>query len=652
MCGIAGVLERGGDSQARWAAAEAMTRTLCHRGPDSGGLWEDPDGQLTVGHRRLAILDLSPAGHQPMVSSEGRYVVVFNGEIYNHRELRARLAGEGVRFRGRSDTEVLCEAISRWTLRGALDQLNGMYAIAVWDRKTRALTLVRDRLGEKPLHYGWLGNQFGFSSELKALRAHPSFDPSMDQQALASFLRRTFIPAPLTIYKSIRKLPPGCLLTLTPQMEPGCYPEPVAYWSLAETVRAGIAKPISDVTSAIDELESLLRNAVSIRRESDVPLGAFLSGGVDSSLVTALLQAESDRPVQTFTVSVPDDHLNEADAASAVARHLGTDHCQIELTPNDAVEIVPRLPEIYDEPFADPSGIPTALMCAVARKHVTVCLSGDGGDELLAGYNRYIYGPAVWSRVAWMPAAARSALASLLLSRTPAQWDRTAGRWAKVVPQLRQYAPGTKLHKLAPLLRAGGVGDIYSALTSCWDPSVLLDHATEFSPSLDTDLPLSDPLDKMLYLDGITTLPDDMLVKVDRASMAVSLECRVPLLDHRVFEFAWRLPRKAKINGRQGKWLLRKVLARYVPAELTDRPKLGFDPPIAEWLRGPLRSWAGDLLSFDRLRRQGLLNPEPVLRVWNEHQSGQRNHDYAIWTILMFEAWLDSVSTRRGGSMS
>lgn len=651
MCGIAGVLDPAAAHDAVRAIVQPMCDALRHRGPDSSGLWSAADGCVSLGHRRLAILDLSPAGHQPMVSRDNRYVLVFNGEIYNHRELRAKLGSEGVTFRGHSDTEVLCEAISRWSVVRTLDRLNGMFAFAVWDQVDRVLILARDRIGEKPLYYGWFGASFVFASELKALRTHRSFTGRLDHSAIGAYLRRSFIPAPLTIYEGISKLPPGCILRIDRDRS-AARPEPEPYWSLAGVARQGEKDRIAvgDLPAAADEFDALLHSAVSLRRDADVPLGAFLSGGVDSSLVVALLQAESSQRVKTFTVSIPDDQLNEADAARAVARHLGTDHQQIDLTHGDALALVPELIGMYDEPFGDPSAVPTALMSRAARRYVKVCLSGDGGDELLAGYNRYIYGPKMWARFRHLPPVCRAWVARALQARSPAQWDWLAGTAGTVLPALRQYSPGTKVHKLAHVIQARDGQQVYEALTTFWDSSELLLHPVPLPSRVDPPVHLS-LVDQMLYLDGIATLPDDMLVKVDRASMAVSLECRVPLLDHRLIEFSWRLPEEAKVRGGRGKWLLRQVLERYVPRELVERPKLGFDPPIAAWLRGPLRSWASDLLASDRLQRQGLLNPNPIERVWREHQSGQRNHDYALWTILMLQSWLDAESSQTVGAV-
>lgn len=646
MCGLAGAIELDHPLGTRWSPLlDRMGRAIAHRGPDDSGTWWDDEVGVGLAHARLAVLDLSAAGHQPMVSRDARWVLAFNGEIYNYVALRQRLGQEGVAFRGHSDTEVLLEAIARWGLLPTLRSCNGMFAIAVWDVVERTLSLARDRLGEKPLLYAHASGTLVFGSELPALRQHPVVGSALDPQGLSLYLRHGFVPAPHSIIAGVRKLPAGSVLRARvgdrrpPQIEP--------YWSLPDVAQRGAAEPVQACDAdLIDEADGLLRDSVRIRCESDVPLGAFLSGGVDSSTVVALMAATSERPIQTYTVAVGDS-LDEAHHARAVARHLGTAHCEIPLDPKDALDLAPAIAQVYDEPFGDPSAIPTVLMCRLARKHVTVCLTGDGGDEVLAGYNRYRMASA-WNRLDRLPRPARRSLRRALLAVAPDRWDRLAAVSATLAGQRRTPpALGVKLHKLAATLDAADAYEAYQRLAWQWDPSsILLDPA---GPTPNGGPPGALPdsvLARMLLTDQSTTLPDDMLVKVDRASMSVGLECRVPLLDYRFLEWSWRLPSTAMVRDGRGKWLLRQVLDRYVPSHLVDRPKVGFDPPLDRWLRGPLREWAHDLLAPDRLRRQGLIDPHPVQIALAEHESGRRNHDYLLWTVLALESWLDSP---RGG---
>ena len=646
MCGIAGLLDA--DARDLPGVLEAMTETLRHRGPDDDGLWTDPEAGIGLGSRRLAVVDLSEEGHQPMDSASGRYVLAFNGEIYNHLDLREELEGMGHRFRGRSDTEVLLEAVDRWGLRGALERSNGMFAVALWDRQTRRLSLARDRLGEKPLYYGRLGGGFGFASELKALRVHPGFRPEIDRDALALLLRHKYVPAPGSIYRGIRKLPPASVLTIDQEVRGE--PAPAAYWSAAEAAERGTFEPFRGPAAEAEEvLDELLRDAVGRRMIADVPLGAFLSGGVDSSTVVALMQARSDRPVRTFTIGFRDAAYDESADARRVAGHLGTDHTELLVTPEEAMEVIPALPEIYDEPFADSSQIPTYLVSRLAREHVTVSLSGDGGDEVFGGYNRYLWADAVWRRFGWMPAGLRRAVAGTLLSVSPRGWDSLATRLGPLLPNAaRQRVPGEKVHKLARALRADGPEGLYGTLVSHWqDPASVVLGANGGGSSTRLDgAALPGLTRRMMYTDTVTYLPDDILVKLDRATMAVSLEGRVPYLDHRVVEFAWRLPLGMRARDGQGKWLLRRVLDRYVPRDLVERPKMGFGLPIGAWLRGPLRDWAESMLHPTRLRREGYLDPRPVRAAWAEHLSGRRNRQYELWDVLMFQAWLE-VSSRK-----
>ena len=648
MCGIAGLLDVGGrvEGVASLAAiAEAMSDTLRHRGPDDGGCWHDSTGAVALSHRRLAILDLSVLGHQPMTSETGRYVTTYNGEIYNFRLLHRELSAARHQFRGGSDTEVLLAAIEHWGLNAALDRITGMFGFALWDRQRRELHLVRDPLGEKPLYYTWLGSHLVFGSELKALRAHPAFAAPTSREALTLLLRHGYIPAPYSIHDQVWKLPAGSVLTVSADGPPG-HGQPRQYWSLREVALRGQADPFTGSTDeAVDELAKLLAASVRGRLEADVPLGAFLSGGVDSSAVAALAQAESSGPIKTFTVAMEDQRLDEAADARAVAAHLGTDHHEVSCTPTDALDLVPRLPDMYDEPFADPSQLPTALISAVARQHVTVCLSGDGGDEVFGGYNRYVLGGKAWQSIQRTPAVARRMASRLLFAAEQDTWDRIGSVVNRLLPAgARQRSYGVKAHKLAGLLSATSEQALFLRLVSHWQDPTAVVHGVAEPLTAVTDgsawPELTDNTARMLLIDGVTTLPDDMLVKVDRASMAASLETRLPLLDPAVVEFAWRLPMEFKIRGGTGKWVLRHVLHRHVPRELVERPKMGFDPPLGDWLRGPLREWAEDLLDPRRIADQGFLDPIAMRKTWDEHLVGKRNHDYALWAVLMFQAYL------------
>ena len=642
MCGIAGFL--GFHSDQSTTVAGQMATTLINRGPDDSGVWEDKLLGLALAHRRLSILDLSQAGHQPMHSAAGRFVIVFNGEIYNYLDLREELAGYS--WRGHSDTETLLAAFERWGVEPTLKKSVGMFAIALWDRETRTLTLARDRLGEKPLYYGWQGDVLLFGSELKSLKAHPAFCAEIDRDALTLFLRHNAIPAPYSIYQGIHKLPPGSFLQLHAGQRDA---RPTAYWSARSVAEAGQRNLFrgSDAEAAA-ELERMLGEAVGRQMVADVPLGAFLSGGTDSTTVVALMQVQSARPVKTFTIGFNEEGYNEAEHAHAVASHLGTEHTELYVTPQDAMGVIPSLSAIFDEPFADSSQIPTYLVSRLARQHVMVSLSGDGGDELFGGYNRYFWACNIWRKLSWMPRPLRAALAGVLTTVPPASWDMTFQKLEQWLPLRLRYAnPGDKLHKAAEILAVRSPEEIYLGLVSHWkNPVQLVPGSHEpltllTDPGQQADLP--DFEHRMMYLDTVTYLPDDILTKVDRAAMSVSLETRVPLLDHRVAEFAWTLPLAMKIRHGQGKWLLRQVLYRHVPQSLMDRPKMGFGVPIDHWLRGPLKPWATALIEPARLTREGIFDPVPIQRKWFEHQAGTRNWAYHLWDVLMFQQWQEAT---------
>jgi len=651
MCGIAGFWQAPGARAADPAAiARAMADTLIHRGPDDAGVWVDLEAGIALAHRRLSIVDLSPEGHQPMRSASGRYVTVFNGEIYNYRSLRAELEAEGAapQWRGHSDTEVLLAAIERWGLEAALRRFVGMFAFALWDAQARALHLVRDRMGEKPLYYGWAGNALVFASELKAICAYPGFRRDVDPDALALYLRYGCVPAPYAIFAGTNKLLPGTILRIEARdLLVRRHPVLQPYWTLAGATTDGV-RTLSTGSAKVltDELDKALRAAVAGQMVADVPLGAFLSGGVDSSTVVALMQVQSSRPVRSFSIGFSESDYDEAGHAKRVARHLGTDHCELYVTSRDALAVVPSLPVMYDEPFADSSQVPTFLVSRLARQSVTVSLSGDGGDELFGGYNRHRWGRSLRRWLGWAPGGLRRGLARGVASRPPADWDRTFARLSALLPRgLRYKAAGDKLHKLAGLLSADSDETLYQLMVSFWPDGVARRAAGYPLPpgwiAHGTPAALRSMPERMMYLDALGYLPDDILVKVDRAAMSVSLETRVPLLDHRVVELAWRLPLRMKLHGGQGKWLLRQVLYRYVPRELIERPKQGFAVPLDSWLRGPLRDWAEALLDERRLAREGFLDPALIRKRWQEHLSGARNWQHHLWIALMFQAWLD-----------
>jgi asparagine synthase (glutamine-hydrolysing) len=648
MCGFVGLL--GGaaaEQQATLGVLHNMANAIVHRGPDSDAYWVEADAGIGLAHRRLAIVDLSPAGAQPMTSGSGRYVLAFNGEIYNHLTLRVELGmdprlrgvGGGGVWRGHSDTETLLAGFDAWGIEATVNKCIGMFAFAVWDKHTRSLTLARDRLGEKPLYYGWQGQGNGavflFGSELAALRRHPTFAAEVSRDALALYMRHNCIGGEHSIYAGIHKLAPGRMLTVSLAA-----PQPVvrAWWSGAAVARQGVAQPFTgSPDDAVDALEALLRDAVGQQMMADVPLGAFLSGGIDSSTVVALMQAQSSRPVRTFSIGFHEAGYNEAEHAKAVAQHLGTDHTELYVTAQQALDVIPKLPSLYSEPFADSSQIPTFLVSQLARQHVTVSLSGDAGDELFCGYNRYQMTAGLWGKLSRIPQPLRQMAAKLITALPPAAWDKLAA----VLPMSRV---GDKLHKGAAVLGSRSVADLYRGMVSHWDPASVVLGATEPASVLTGAVPnlqgLND-VERMMALDMLSYLPDDILAKVDRAAMGVSLETRVPFLDHRVVEFAWSLPLHYKLRNGVTKWPLRQVLYRHVPRELIERPKMGFGVPIDHWLRGPLRDWAETLLSESRLRQEGFFDPAPIRRKWAEHLSGQRSWHYHLWDVLMFQAWLE-----------
>lgn len=657
MCGVAGWVDGKGrtDRYGLESIATGMADTLSHRGPDDCGVWADAEVGVALAHRRLSILDLSPAGHQPMLSPAGQFVISYNGEIYNCEEIRRQLrrANPKLEFRGHSDTEVMLAAFEEWGIEPSLGRMNGMFAFALWDRYERTLWLARDRFGEKPLYYGTsAGEAFLFGSELKALRAHPAFEAEIDRDALARYLQFNCVPAPHSIYRGIHKLLPGTML----RYKNG----EIAvnrFWSVRACVENSASQPFEGAeTEAIEELDRLLSHAVGLRMNADVPVGAFLSGGIDSSLIVALMQEQSARPIRTFTIGFREAAYDEATEARAVARHLGTEHTELYVGPAEAIGLVSRLHDVYDEPFADSSQLPTLLISQLTRQHVTVSLSGDGGDEVFGGYNRYTWGNRLWRALQFAPPGLRRFIAAAITRLEPRHWEAVFSRLRPILPaSLRDRIPGYRMHQLASLLSSASRHDMYSKMASHWLPSeqVVRDAAaTGYGSGGDQEwLMLPDLLPdfalQAMYLDTVTYLPNDILAKLDRATMAFGLESRVPYLDHRVVEFAWRLPLRMKVRSNRGKWILRQLLQRYLPPRLTERSKMGFGVPLGSWLRTSMRDWAEALLDRKRIQEEGFLDAAIVREKWEAHLEGRGIWQYHLWDILMFQSWLENQSDRQ-----
>lgn len=637
MCGITGFWGRSDHSD---QVIAHMADQIAHRGPDGAGLWEDRKTGLAMAHRRLAIVDLSPAGHQPMTSSCGRYTIVFNGEIYNHLEIRddLRLAGIEPNWRGHSDTETLLACCVHWGFEASLQRLNGMFAFSLWDSQKQQLFLARDRVGEKPLYYGRNSGTFLFGSELKAITAYPLWQGDVDRNALALFIRYHYVPSPKSIYKDIYKLPPAHYIVVSDGGH--SVSNPKCYWDLSQVATAEKNARFSE--TSIDELEVLMRDSVRLRMAADVPLGAFLSGGYDSSTVVALMQDQSQQPVQTFSIGFHEEGYNEAHHAKKVAQYLGTKHTELYVTSEQALDVVPKLATMYDEPFADISQIPTFLVSQLARQHVTVSLSGDGGDELFCGYNRYSAGYQVWNKMRHLPPIVRRGLAEALGYMPVNSFLKMQG----YLPSSFQFSGlSDQLPKLVNALSHSDGAAFYTSLVShVKEPDTLVlgsntsGQRHDFIQAQDM---FSDLREQMMFWDTSTYLPDDILCKVDRASMAVSLEARVPLLDHRLIEFAWRMPLNVKYRDGQAKWAMRQVMYRYLPKDLMDRPKMGFSVPLEDWLKGPLRDWAEAQLDTSRLKREGYFDPIAVRKMWDDHISGKKRAHFPLWGILMFQSWVE-----------
>ena len=644
MCGITGFWEFRSDSGYK-NIVKNMALQISHRGPNAADEWTDPDAGIALAHRRLSIIDLSPAGAQPMKSNDGRYIIVFNGEIYNHQALRKELETDfgASHWRGHSDTETLLAALCIWGVETTLKRLIGMFAIALWDCKERELILARDRLGEKPLFYGNMNGAFVFGSELKALSAHPNWQGVINRDALTLYLRHNYVPTPHCIFKNIKKLPQAHYIRITNQGK--VVSEPVCYWSLEDVVENGQKEPFKgNAKEATDGLNDLLSSAVKQQMMADVPLGAFLSGGYDSSLIVALMQEQASKPVKTFTIGFEEAEFNEAEYAKEVAKHLGAEHTELYVTANDALNIIPDIPKVWDEPFSDSSQIPTLLLSKLTREHVTVSLSGDGGDELFCGYKHYLKAEQILNKIDAIPKPIQVVLSKLLTFAPVLTIDKIMD----YLPQkYRQYGVGYKMLELSRLLKVDNRQLFYqSRISNFKSPEDIVIGGTEsdYSFNIDKKQDFSNFYDQMMYLDTKNYLADDILVKVDRASMAVSLETRVPMLDHRVVEFAWKLPIEYKLHEGQSKWILREVTHRYLPKQLMDRPKMGFAVPIDQWLRGPLKDWAAELLDPRLIKEQGLFNTELITKMWADHTSCKQNYHTSLWNILMFQAWYQSSS--------
>lgn len=646
MCGICGFFNPHRLTSKEWmqSVSHQMTDALVHRGPDDVGVWTDDKTGVALGHRRLSIQDLSSEGHQPMISVCGRFLISYNGEVYNFKEMRKELEQDGFQFRGHSDTEVVLGAITEWGLEKTLKQIIGMFAFALWDREQESLTLVRDPVGKKPLYYGWCQDTFLFGSELKAVRAHPAFNAHIDPDALGLFIKYSWVPSPYCIYQGLRKLPPGHLVTIDSKSTLE-NTSPRSYWSARTVAENGEQTPFTgSLEDATDELEKLLKNTVGCRMIADVSLGALLSGGFDSTMVVSMMQSMSARPIKTFSIGFWESEYNEAQHAQDIARHLGTDHTELYISPKDALAVIPELPKIYDEPFADSSQIPTFLLSKLARKEVQVALSGDGGDELFAGYTKYPECFKRWETWGNRPLWSRQGLADVMTLIGQTSWSLLGSsrncdtdeipEWQKFFGKIEKksrWIPATSPVDLVAL-RHARCRRIEDYVLHAEDTTCLLTNSKAWAA-------VSNPIQGMMHLDFVTFLTDDILVKVDRASMSVSLEVRCPLLDTRLVEFAWSLPLSMRLKGNTGKIVLRKVLERYVPPELTERPKMGFAVPVSDWLKGPLRDWAEHLLNELRLREQGLLAPKAVRRIWQQHLSGWQDHDTLLWSLLMFQSW-------------
>ena len=644
MCGFVGVMSRNKTMLSK-NMITSMTDSIRHRGPDDSGFWSNETTGISLGHRRLSILDLSSTGHQPMHSPSNRYVLVFNGEIYNHLEIRAQLYKHT--WIGKSDTETLLIAIEKWGVHKAIRICVGMFSFAIWDNNKEELILGRDRMGEKPIYYGWQSKNnnscFLFGSELKALKNHPSFLPKINRQSLSLYMQYSYVPTPYSIYQNIFKLKPGHLLRVSldrhkPTIEP--------YWLFLDIAKSSnVSKLYEEENNIVDRLETLLKSVLTQQIVADVPVGAFLSGGVDSTTITALMQSQSNIPINTFTIGFNEQIYNEAIQAKSIASHLGTNHNELYVTPQQALDVIPDLPSIYCEPFADSSQIPTFLLSRLAREKVTVALSGDAGDELFGGYNRYVLTKEFWGKLSNVPFWARSFLSSAITSLSPNAWNNVGNSILSLAPKSLQLNNiGEKIHKAAKVMTSKQFDDLYLNLVTHCNPEEIVKEVYEQKILLNykqSDFTLFDDVQKMMILDTMTYLPDDILVKLDRASMAVSLESRIPFLDHRVVDFAWRIPQSMKINKGISKWILKEILYKHVPKKLLERPKMGFAIPIDSWLRGPLRDWAESLLDENRLKQDGFFHSKPVRNKWQEHLSGRKNWQHFLWNILMFQSWLE-----------